>query len=1039
MLGVKKRIIKISALLMTAVTVTSGVLFVPGISDALLYTVKADPVQVTVNLGNAQKVGNIVTFPNASISGGDKVTSMSFSVSGGSIAGTGSSVYTNWTFTDILSAHKTATMAWTSNNGISLADAMTFLRGVQFNYAADMSVTVTVDANEMKLPTSANISVYEPVPGKGNHYYMYVNFPNYSSEGGGRYKDEGWKKAYSYAKTYVFMGMKGYLVTVTSAEEDKILDDISTVGAWAGGSRLSNGIGDSALDADTASGYYTAAGSNSTWKWVCGPEKGQLIYIDPRTRAAQYNVKGASSGYSYWCTDDYGVPNQPDGYDSTGEWNLQLHYTAQKRWNDLPETYDALIDGYYVEFSDYDGGRVESYSPLKTATVTAQHVHDWTYKTDVGNSAKVLAYCAADIPNVSLCPHGTEATAVTLTIAATGKNYDGAALPNSNITVTNGISSVTGATVSDYTFYKDAALTTPTGSDDGAVSSGKSPSKVGTYYVAITVTDATESSKKATASTSFTISKGTRPLDSVSVSMDGFIYGDTPGAPSVTGATEGATVEYHYSTSSTLSDSDPVWDPSNPPKCDAGTYYIYAKLGATESYDPFTSAPKEFTVAQKPITVNWTDDGYVYSGNAQGPTAEPDSSDVVSGDDVHFTVSGLGTDAGTHTATASLATTEYPDSANYVITSGGTKDYSIAKAPVEITPANQTIKLGKEYLKDFDAIRIQGVVNGEDPTTIFTVNPTVSCTSDEYRTTAGTYGLYIDPGCASKNYAVTRKQGVLTVQTSSSGTKLDDDPTSGEVITETVKEEGLPETSITSLTKEVAEELLNDTEKSKVSSGKDALIYLDLTKSEDVTDEIYDKISETVSKGYTLYVTETDLNDGKILDLSLYKKILGESTPAVKISELGTTEISVTVKLPDELINRNPEVMRSYEVIRYHVDSMGNKSFDQIPASNNGQYITFRTNKFSDYAISYKDTLVPKPPVPHGDDGKPLPSDSYMLQIAAKNAKAGANVVPVFGLSYKVMSPKTGDTMDIYFAIGLVALGAGVIVISVIKKRKERN
>ena len=46
-----------------------------------------------------------------------------------------------------------------------------------------------------------------------------------------------WADSYNLAKTYRLNGMVGYLVTITSATEDNVLDNINNKGAWAGGNR----------------------------------------------------------------------------------------------------------------------------------------------------------------------------------------------------------------------------------------------------------------------------------------------------------------------------------------------------------------------------------------------------------------------------------------------------------------------------------------------------------------------------------------------------------------------------------------------------------------------------------------------------------------------------------------------------------------------------------------------------------------------------------------------------------------------------------
>ena len=80
------------------------------------------------------------------------------------------------------------------------------------------------------------------------------------------------------------------------------------------------------------------------------------------------------------------------------------------------------------------------------------------------------------------------------------------------------------------------------------------------------------------------------------VSMEFYIYGETPSTPSLTDRTGDGSVTYYYNT--TNSNSGGIkWDNIQPDTLNAGTrYYMYAELGETENYDSFTTACKTFWV-----------------------------------------------------------------------------------------------------------------------------------------------------------------------------------------------------------------------------------------------------------------------------------------------------------------------------------------------------------------------------------------------------------------------------------------------------------
>lgn len=1014
------KIFRILALLLAVVLFLTGVIIVPNYNNPFLLKVKADQV-LTVNLGEANKSGDIVTFPNATISGADKVTSMMFFVSAGYIVGDN-----EWDFKDILQKHKTTTKVW--KEGVSLSDAQNFLRSVQFGYEENIKVTVKVDANDMNLPSSANISAFEPVEGAGQHYYMFV--PTGTN-------DPGWRSAYDNAKTWVFMGMKGYLATITSQEEDKTLDSISLAGAWAGGARIDKNT--TQLDQNTSDSYQPVSpSSNTAWMWVCGPEAGERLYLDPRCNAVSMgHCEYAATGYANWGTDKWGVPNQPDGYatsaSSLGEWNLQLHFANagnQATWNDLPETYPSLITGYYVEFSDYDGGHVPSYNSQKTATVTAEHIHSWGYtekKNTDETSSQVLAYCQSD-PNVSLCQYSGEANALTVSLSANDVPFSQSQYDASNVVITGAdiLNALNGATCSDITYYKKADRSIPTDSSDGASTTGGAPSKVGTYYAAVTITDKDDVTKKAVAMDVFSIGKGTYPTDMVTTSMAGYVYANTPSTPEVSGIPDGEDPDITYWYYKDNKSDAVQWDVLNPPNLNAGVYHIFAKVGESVSFVSFETAPADFTVSKKTITtLEWDNLDFVYNGTEQIPTVTIPAAQIAGSDIVNAIVTGGQTNAGTHEALASV------DNDNYELDSSiKTKTFTIEKALLEIIPADQTIVAGKKIISDVTGIKFSGLFAPDTPQSVLGSEAlsSIKVKCEEDYSTAGEYTLAVElpVGLGATNYELNPSFGTLTVSSTAKGTKIyPEEPSSGQVITETIKEKNLPPTELTNLTKDVAEALLDQAEKEAVQTGSDVLIYLDLTDAtSDVTDEEMSQFEKTKSKEYTLY---TDL----VLDLSLYKRTITDSVSSEPVKlETIDKEVSVEVELPQELINKDNSYIRTYQIIRKH--TVGTEdTYETIPAKYSNGKVTFKTNKFSDYAIAFYDT---KKPSGSGDGDGSGGDSSPIAPVIATNA---AMRVPAFG-AVVFESPKTGDTGELYVLVILLMVGIALIFVDHRKKSSKK-
>ena len=123
-------------------------------------------------------------------------------------------------------------------------------------------------------------------------------------------------------------------------------------------------------------------------------------------------------------------------------------------------------------------------------------------------------------------------------------------------------------------------------------------------------------------------------------------------------------------------------------------------------------------------------------------------------------------------------------------------------------------------------------------------------------------------------------------------------------------------------------------ELSEVAEGKKIEIVLEVKEAQ--TNELI----ETNTKGYKV---------GKYLDITLYKNIDGTNK---SIHEL-TKVMKVTIKVPEELINKDSKTKREYYIARSHngkVDILETKYNEKTNS------LTFETDKFSDYAILYKDT-----------------------------------------------------------------------------------
>ena len=128
-------------------------------------------------------------------------------------------------------------------------------------------------------------------------------------------------------------------------------------------------------------------------------------------------------------------------------------------------------------------------------------------------------------------------------------------------------------------------------------------------------------------------------------------------------------------------------------------------------------------------------------------------------------------------------------------------------------------------------------------------------------------------------------------------------------------------------------------ELSEIAEGKKVEIVLEVKEAQ------ANELIETNTKGYKV---------GKYLDITLYKSVNGTNE---SIHEL-TKVLKVTIKVPEELINKDSKTKREYFIARSHngkVDILETK-YDEKTNS-----LTFETDKFSSYMLVYEDVKATTP------------------------------------------------------------------------------
>ena len=141
--------------------------------------------------------------------------------------------------------------------------------------------------------------------------------------------------------------------------------------------------------------------------------------------------------------------------------------------------------------------------------------------------------------------------------------------------------------------------------------------------------------------------------------------------------------------------------------------------------------------------------------------------------------------------------------------------------------------------------------------------------------------------------------------------------------------------------------IFTDEEKQAINRDVDAVdarVWLEVSKIENDNEAEITAIEAEVRKlGANENIT--------YFDASLFKKVGTDQEKS--ISDTGM-DIEISIKIPSELLNTNSKVKREYKLLRYHEG----EGVTVITGSfSNGEF-TFKTNKFSTYAIIYTDTAI---------------------------------------------------------------------------------
>ena len=292
---------------------------------------RAFAADVTLALGNPNWISeNKFQLSNLKINASTEIKTVVVSISKGSLD-------KNINFTDgTINKNLDGDMyTFIYNQKQSPADVEKLLHGLKFVYAEGQQVSITLDANETKIPADATVT-----NGPNGHYYMYVPYPD-SYDPVVNKDDMDWIKAYNDAKKTSYLGMKGYLATITTEFENQLLKKISTQGAWSGGTRVLTSSNQKIQDPSSLSLSALASTTPASktealaaFYWTCGPENGQAV----------------NAAYTNWAS---GEPSS-SYYGGEYESYMQINFGTSQTWNDLSRNYtNGHVHGYFVEFGGY--------------------------------------------------------------------------------------------------------------------------------------------------------------------------------------------------------------------------------------------------------------------------------------------------------------------------------------------------------------------------------------------------------------------------------------------------------------------------------------------------------------------------------------------------------------------------------------------------------------------------------------------------------------------------------------------------------------
>ena len=555
----------------------------------------------------------------------------------------------------------------------------------------------------------------------------------------------------------------------------------------------------------------------------------------------------------------------------------------------------------------------------------------------------------------------------------------------------------------------------------------------------------------------FKVKKASTTNSDSKVSISGWTYGGYNGVentPSIDSSLnpENQTVQYTYYTdgacSTQTSTENGAETEGGVPK-NAGTYYVKAQIPESANYNAGT-ATGTFEIKPLPAQLDWSSSDLTYNGKDQTVTAKV--TNALPGDtftltyETNETYTNSGKNARKYTAkVTALGNTNYS-----FIQEESIHPWVINPKAVTVKPDDLYKHIGGEepqltYTTD-------GIVEGETLSGI-TLQRESGEDARKYTITA------TETEGENPNYTVTQKTGTFTIEDHkwpkdgkilSPATSWSEGmkertctvPGCGQKRYDAIpKQDGKPAdpyadkidkyiqifgSEITAAALDNEETILfglfPESDKTRIDNGSRAKVWLEINHVNNLDPDWQNLINTEIEK------TVGKNADRILFDIDLYRQLAGENR--VLITDPGIN-MNIRIKIPDKMINNQPYTIREYKILRLHEDSATNQAtvdiLDSVFNSSTNE-LTFKSDKFSIYVLTYKDTYYsPSYPV----TGIKVSPDTLTLTKKDETAQLTAEVTPSYADNKRVTWQSSDEKVATVDENGKVtAVGNGTAAIN---------